>query len=74
MGPLNAGAASDVQVNTLYLRHMVCRGMFSEPASKVFEGGLAIAEMKRYKLIAERMDYLGGNPATNMHASSSARP
>jgi len=48
--------------------------MFSEPASKVFEGGLAIAEMKRYKLIAERMDYLGGNPATNMHASSSARP
>jgi len=61
---LNMAAAREIQVSIQYIwQHIMCRGMDSEIASKVFEE-FAIAEMKHYEKIAERIDYLGGNPTT----------
>ena len=61
---LNAGAAREIQVSIQYIwQHIMCKGLFSESVSKVFED-TAIAEMKHYEKIAKRIDYLGGNPTT----------
>ncbi|MDD1775741.1 MAG: hypothetical protein LUP94_00125 [Candidatus Methanomethylicus sp.] len=59
---LNAGASREIQVSIQYIwQHIMCRGLFSESISKVLED-TAMAEMKHYEKIAERIDYLGGNP------------
>jgi len=61
---LNAGAAREIQVSIQYIwQHIMCKGLFSESISKVLEE-TALAEMKHYEKIAERIDYLGGNPTT----------
>jgi bacterioferritin len=65
MDLLNAGAASELQVSIQYIwQHIMSKGLFSESISKVLEE-TAITEMKHYERIAERIDYLGGNPTTN---------
>lgn len=61
---LNMGAAREIQVSIQYIwQHIMCKGLFSESISKVLEE-TALAEMKHYEKIAERIDYLGGNPTT----------
>ena len=61
---LNMGAAREIQVSIQYIwQHIMCKGLFSESISKVLED-TALAEMKHYEKIAERIDYLGGNPTT----------
>jgi bacterioferritin len=61
---LNSAVARELQVSIQYIwQHVMCKGLFSESVSKVFEE-TAIAEMKHYEKIAERIDYLGGNPTT----------
>lgn len=61
---LNEAASRELQVSIQYIwQHVMCRGMFSETISEVLEK-IAIEEMKHYEAIAERIDYLGGNPTT----------
>jgi len=62
MDLMNAGAAREIQVAIQYIwQHIMARGMLSESISKVLEE-TAIAEMKHYERIAERIDYFGGRP------------
>jgi bacterioferritin len=61
---MNMGAGREIQVSIQYIwQHVMCKGLFSESISKVLED-TAKTEMKHYEKIAERIDYLGGNPTT----------
>lgn len=61
---MNAGASREIQVAIQYIwQHVMARGLMSESVSKVLEE-TAIAEMKHYEKIAERIDYFGQRPTT----------
>lgn len=64
MDLLNEAASKELQVSIQYIwQHIKVKGMESKTVSDVLEK-TAIAEMKHYEKIAERIDYLGGTPTT----------
>jgi len=64
MDLLNGAASREIQVSIQYIwQHIRVKGLESETISSVLED-TAKAEMKHYEKIAERIDYLGGNPTT----------
>jgi bacterioferritin len=61
---MNAGASREIQVAIQCIwQHIMVHGPMSESVSKVLEE-IAIAEMKHYEKIAERIDYFGQKPIT----------
>lgn len=61
---LNDAIAREIQVSIQYMwQHVMVRGIWSETVGDVFKK-IAIVEMKHAEVIAERLDYLGGEPTT----------
>ncbi len=61
---LNEAIAREIAVSIQYMwQHVMVKGINAESVGPVFKT-IAIAEMKHAELIAERLDYLGGIPAT----------
>ena len=61
---LNDAIAREIQVSIQYLwQHVTVRGINAEAVGGVFKQ-IAIKEMKHAEAIAERLDYLGGVPAS----------
>jgi bacterioferritin len=64
MNLLNKGIARELRVSVEYMwNHVKIAGMESEGLGGIFKK-IAIAEMKHAEEIAERLDYLGGEPTT----------
>ncbi|ATZ60983.2 MAG: ferritin-like domain-containing protein [Methanosarcinales archaeon Met12] len=64
MEKLNDAIAREIQVSIQYMwQHVMIRGINAESVGGVFKG-IAITEMKHAEAIAERLDYLGGEPTT----------
>lgn len=64
MDRLNEAIAREMQVSIQYMwQHIMVKGMSAHSIGPVFRL-TAIAEMLHAELIAERLDYLGGKPAT----------
>lgn len=61
---INAAISRELQVSIQYMwQHVVSRGMRS-PAIKAELKKIAVTEMKHAEKLAERLDFLGGNPTT----------
>lgn len=61
---LNGALARELSVSIQYMWHHVTgKGMESPGARKIFRD-IAMVEMKHAEVVAERIDYLGGEPTT----------
>jgi len=76
MDLLNQAAANELQVSIQYIwQHIKVKGMESKTVSDILEK-TAMAEMKHYEKISERIDYLGGTTTTRpseIHHGETAR-
>jgi len=61
---LNQAIAREIAVSIQYMwQHVTVRGMYAEAVGPVFRT-TALTEMLHAEMIAERLDYLGGEPTT----------
>jgi bacterioferritin len=61
---LNQAIAREIAVSIQYMwQHVMIKGMYAEAIGPTFRI-TALAEMLHAELIAERLDYLGGEPTT----------
>ncbi len=61
---LNIAIAREIQVSIQYMwQHVMIRGINAESVGGVFKK-IAVTEMRHAEAIAERLDYLGGEPVT----------
>ena len=61
---LNDAIAREIAVSVQYMwQHVMIKGMFAEAVGPVFRT-VALSEMLHAEMIAERLDYLGGEPTT----------
>ena len=61
---LNEAVARELQVSIQYMwQHVMIEGMYAEAIGPTFRT-TALREMVHAELIAERLDYLGGEPTT----------
>ncbi|MBW2148971.1 MAG: ferritin [Deltaproteobacteria bacterium] len=61
---LNKAIAREISVSIQYMwHHVMAKGINAPPVQDIFKE-IAIVEMKHAEEIAERLDYLGGEPTT----------
>lgn len=64
LAKLNEALAREMQVSIQYMwQHILVKGVHAQAVSPVFRQ-LALNEMLHGEMIAERIDYLGGQPTT----------
>lgn len=64
MEMLNQAIAREIAVSIQYMwQHVTVKGMYAEAVGPVFRT-TALTEMLHAEMIAERLDYLGGEPTT----------
>ncbi len=62
---LNGAIAREIAVSVQYMwQHVTVKGMYAEAVGPVFRR-IALVEMLHAEMIAERLDYLGGEPTTS---------
>ena len=71
---LNMAIAREISVSIQYMwQHVMVKGMYAEAIGPVFRT-IALTEMLHAEQIAERLDYLGGEPTTKPATTPPSRP
>jgi len=64
LGKMNDAIAREIQVSIQYMwQHIMMKGLSAQSVGPIFRQ-IAIGEMLHAELIAERLEYLGGEPTT----------